>query len=96
MGVIVSERAEDMEGRMENYQQQIEGKIEGLQMGLESMKKEFQRVQNIEKNITTMMEQFGLLMERWEDKEEGEIVGRALTGGFVPHWEGHAGTGKLA
>ena len=36
-------------------------------MGLESMKKEFQRVQNIEKNMATMMEQFGLLMERWED-----------------------------
>ena len=48
---------------MENYQQQIEGKMEGLQMGLEAMNKEFQRVQNVEKNMAMIMEQFGLLME---------------------------------
>jgi len=99
MGVTVSERVRDLEGRMENYQQQIEGKMEGLQMGLESMKKEFQRVQNIEKNMVTMMEQFGLLMERWEDQEKGRKgkqsgehipVGSTLTGG------GHVGTGKSA
>lgn len=41
MGVTVSERVGDLEGRVENYQQLIEGKMEGLQMGLESMKKEF-------------------------------------------------------
>ena len=41
MGVTVSERMGDLEGRMENYQQQIEEKMEGLQMGLESVKKEF-------------------------------------------------------
>ena len=44
--------------------------MEGLEVGLDSMKNEFQRVQNIEKNMAVMLDQFNLLMEKWEEQEK--------------------------
>ena len=71
MGVTVSERVGELEGRLESYQEQIKGKIEGLEVSLELMRNEFQRVQNIERNMVMMMDQLNLLMEKWEDQEKG-------------------------
>ena len=39
MGVTVSERVDELEGRLESYQPQIEGRMEGLQVGLNLTKK---------------------------------------------------------
>ena len=43
MGISVSERVGEVEGRLETYQQQIEGRMEGLQVGLNSMRNEFRQ-----------------------------------------------------
>ena len=45
--------------------------MEGLQAGLESMKIEFHRVQNIEKDIVVMLDQFNLLMANGSRKKRG-------------------------
>ena len=55
---------------MESYHQQMEGRMEGLQAGFDSMKTEFQRVQNIEKTMVVMIDQFNVMMTRWDDQEK--------------------------
>ena len=71
MGVSVSERVGELEWRLETYQQQIEGRMDGLQAGMDSLKNEFQRMQGIEKSLATVLEQFNLLAEKWGEQERG-------------------------
>ena len=61
----VTERIGKLEGKLETYQQQIEGRMDGLQAGMDSLKTEFQRMQGIEKSLTMVLEQFNLLAEKW-------------------------------
>lgn len=72
MGVSVSERVGELEGRLETCQQQIERRMDGLQVRMDSLKTEFLRMQGIEKSLVTMVEQFNLLVEKWGKQEGGE------------------------
>ena len=53
MGMTVSERVDELEGRMA-----------GLQDSIESVKAEVMRVQNIEKSMAGMMDRFNQSMAR--------------------------------
>ncbi|CAI9782043.1 unnamed protein product [Fraxinus pennsylvanica] len=43
--------------------------MEGVQHGIEGMQVEMRRVQNIEKNMSLMMEQFAFMRSKWEEGE---------------------------
>lgn len=58
MGRTVSKRVGELEGRMAS-----------LQEGLESVRAEVMRVQNIVKSMTGMMVRFNLLMAQWDEQE---------------------------
>lgn len=59
----------DRVGSLEGSQQKFQEQMEGMQIGMEKLQIELQQVQNIEKNMAIISEQFTFMRARWEEAE---------------------------
>ncbi|XP_022878938.1 uncharacterized protein LOC111396702 [Olea europaea var. sylvestris] len=63
--------------------------MEGMQMGMEKVQMELQRVQNIEKNMAIISEQFTFMRTRWEEAER-ERKGKGQAGAKDSEYTGQS------